>query len=107
MSLKPYTERQKVLIVNNIVRACEDIEKLSKPGYKFINLAQGFIAHHNLYGFRAAYSEPGSLMRAILRNCSNNQWNNFIDTDRNYTYYMSKRDIYNRIVAKIRSKQGW
>jgi hypothetical protein len=104
MALTPYTERQKTLIVNNIVRACGDIEKLNRTGYKFIYLAQGFIAHYDLYGFRAAYAVPGSLAWDIMRNCSINQWNNFHSSDPDYAYYMSKRDVYNRIVAEIRER---
>jgi hypothetical protein len=101
MALTRYTERQKTLIVNNIVRACVDIEKLNRTGYKFIYLAQGFIAHYDLYGFRAAYSQSGSLAHDIMRNASINQWNNFHSSDVDYAYYMDKRDIYNRIVAKL------
>jgi len=101
MTIAPYTERQKTLIVNNIVRACKDIETLNRTGYKFIYLAQGFIAHYNLYGFRCAYSEPGSLRSDILRNQVANQWRNFRPGDRDYEYYSCKADIYNQIVEKI------
>jgi hypothetical protein len=104
MALTPYTERQKTLIVNNIVRACGDIEKLNRTGYKFINLASGFIAHYDLYGFRAAYSASGALARDIMRYAHQNQWNNFHSSDPDYLYYMGKRDIYNRIVAAIRER---
>lgn len=54
--LIPYTEKQKSLIVNNIVKACSDIEKLNGTGYKFIYLANGFIAHYNINGFKDHYS---------------------------------------------------
>ena len=101
MAIAPYTERQKTLIVNNIVRACKDIETLNRTGYKFIYLASGFIAHYNLYGFRDAYSEPGSLRSDILRNQVANQWRNFSPDDKDYEYYSSKADIYNRIVEEI------
>jgi len=99
--LTPLTERQKTLIVNNVISACNDIEKLNSTGYKFINLASGFIAHYNLNGFRYAYSIPGSLRENIIRNSRMNQWNNFTPNDSNYAYYMSKKDVYNRILAKI------
>jgi len=101
MALAPYTERQKTLIVNNVVRACEDIETLNRTGYRFINLAQGFIAHYNLYGFRDAYSEPGLLRSDILENQIANKWRNFRPGDENYEYYSCRADIYNRIVEKI------
>jgi hypothetical protein len=98
--LTPLTPRQQSLIVNNVVKACGNIEKLNKTGYKFIMLASGFIAHYDLYGFRAAYSD-GSLARDIRRNARNNQWTNFSPSDPNYDYYMSKRDTYNKIVRQI------
>jgi len=101
MAIAPHTERQKTLIVNNIVRACKNIESLNRTGYKFIYLASGFIAHYDLYGFRHAYSEPGSLRSDILRNQVANQWRNFHPGDENYEYYSSKADIYNRIVEEI------
>lgn len=100
MALTPLTERQKTLIVNNVVAACRDIEKLNKTGYNFINLASGFIAHYNLYGFIAHYSS-NSLKKAILENSRQNQWNNFHPGDRDYEYYMSKKEVYNRILSAI------
>lgn len=104
MALALKTPRQVSLIVNNIVAACGDIEKLNRTGYKFINQACGFIAHYDLYGFRAAYSAHGSLARDIMRNCHINQWDNFRPSDPDYAYMMQKRDIYNRIVSEIRER---
>ena len=98
--LKPYTERQKTLIVNNIVKACSDIEYLNSTGYKFIYLASGFIAHYNLNGFKAYYSGH-SLKRDIERNAKANMWSNFTPSDRDYDYYMSKKDIYQRILGHL------
>lgn len=100
MSLKPLTERQKTLIVNNIVKACRNIDNLNKTGYNFIYQAIGFIAHYNLYGFRASYT-GASLKRDILFYARQNQWSNFREGERNYEYYMSKKDVYNRIVAEL------
>lgn len=104
MTLALKTPRQVSLIVNNIVAACGDIEKLNRTGYNWIMQAQGFIAHYDLYGFRVAYETPGSLMRDIMRNCSINQWNNFRPSDPDYAYMMQKRDIYNSIVAEIQRR---
>lgn len=104
MALKPYTDRQKTLIVNNVVAACRDISKLNNTGYKFINQACGFIAHYNLYGFRDAYRVPGTLTSDILRYAHMNHWDNFRPSDPDYAYYMDKRDIYNRIVAQLRER---
>jgi hypothetical protein len=97
------TEKQKSLIVNNIVKACDDIEKLNGTGYKYIYLASGFIAHYNINGFKGYYSS-NDLTRDILQNASSNRWNNFREGDQNYHYYKSKADIYKRIVDKLNSK---
>lgn len=98
--LKPLTDRQKTLIVNNVVSACKDINKLNKTGYNFLYLAQGFIAHYNMHGFKAFYDD-GSLRRDILMNFKNNMWTNFTPRDRDFDYYMSKADVYRRIVDQI------
>lgn len=98
--LKPFTDRQKTLIVNNVVSACKDINKLNKTGYNFLYLASGFIAHYNLHGFRAFYSD-NSLRQEILLNVKQNMWTNFTPRDRDFDYYMDKADIYRRIVEQI------
>ena len=96
------TDRQCILIVNNVVAACKDINKLNKTGYDFINIASGFIAHYNLHGFIDYYGrEDNSLMVDILRNKANNQWNNFRPNDYDYDYYMQKKQIYNAICEMI------
>jgi len=100
MSLTPLTERQKTLIVNNVVKACKDITQLNKTGYNFLYLASGFIAHYNLYGF-IDYYENTSLKHDIISNAGQNQWKNFRPGERDYDYYMSKADVYNRILAEI------
>ena len=101
MSIAPLTERQKTLIVNNVVKACKNIEHLNKTGYNFLYLASGFIAHYNLYGFIAHYGDY-DLKRDILANVNFNQWSNFRVGEEHYDYYMSKKDVYNRIVAKLK-----
>ena len=98
------TEKQKSLIVNNIVKACDDIEKLNGTGYKYIYLACGFIAHYNINGFKGYYSS-NDLARDILNNADSNRWNNFREGDQNYHYYKSKADIYQRIVDKLSNKK--
>ena len=100
--LKPLTDRQKTLIVNNVVSACKDINKLNKTGYNFLYLASGFIAHYNMYGFKDFFS-INSLRREILQNVKQNMWTNFRPGDRDYDYYMSKADVYRRIVEQV----GW
>ena len=98
--MAPFTERQKTLIVNNLFEACKDIERLNNTGYKYIHLCSGFIAHYDINGFKAHYSEE-SLKADILRNQRANKWLNFNPTDRDYGYYKSKADVYNRIVEAI------
>ena len=94
------TERQKTLIVNNVVKACKNIDNLNKTGYNFLYLASGFIAHYDLYGFIANYTGQ-SLKRDIISFAGQNQWNNFHPGERDYDYYMAKKDVYNRIVKEI------
>ena len=101
--LIPYTEKQKSLIVNNIVKACSDIEKLNGTGYKFIYLANGFIAHYNINGFKDHYSRY-DLETDIVKNLNSNLWLNLREGDQNYLYYKSKADIYKRIVGKLSNK---
>lgn len=100
MTLAPLTERQATLIVNNVVKAVKDIEKLNRTGYKFLNLCSGFIAHYNLGGFKDFYSTH-SLKQAIIQNSGSNQWLNFRPGDRDYEYYMSKARVYNRIINEM------
>ena len=98
--MTPLTERQKTLIVNNVVKACKNIDNLNKTGYNFLYLASGFIAHYDLYGFIANYTGE-SLKRDIISFAGQNQWNNFRPGERDYDYYMAKKDVYNRILKEI------
>jgi hypothetical protein len=103
--LEAITEKQKTLIVNNIVRACDDIEKLNGTGYKYLYLCSGFIAHYNLQGFKSNYDivDCGySLAHDILAHENSNKWINFREGDRDYLYYKSKADIYQRICNKLK-----
>ena len=98
--LKLLTDRQKTLIINNVVAACKDITKLNKAGYNFLYLASGFIAHYDRYGFMAHYSD-GSLKETLEANREFNQWNNFKPDNTDYEYYMQKKEIYNKILERI------
>lgn len=100
MSLTPLTERQKTLIVNNVVKAVKGIKNLNKTGYNFLYLCNGFIAHYNLYGFQDFYSYV-SLKNDIIGFARQNQYSNFRPGERDYEYYMAKKDVYNRILAQI------
>jgi hypothetical protein len=98
--MTPLTERQKTLIVNNVIKAVKNIDNLNKTGYNFLYLASGFIAHYDLYGFIASYTGK-SLKQDIISYAGQNQWNNFRPGERDYDYYMAKKDVYNRILKVI------
>jgi len=98
--MQALTERQKTLIVNNVVKAVKNIDNLSKTGYNFLYLCNGFIAHYDIYGFISTYSD-GTLEQDILSYAGQNQWKNFRPGERDYEYYMAKADVYNRILAEI------
>lgn len=97
--MQPLTQTQQANIVRNVLAACKDINKLNGTGYKFLNLASGFIAHYDLNGFKAHYNEPGSLQRDIEANARANQWSNFRPGEQHADYYHSKRDTYNKILG--------
>lgn len=101
--IKPLTPRQQSLIVNSIDRVMRsgDIEHLTKTAYNFLYQCCGFIAHYNLYGFRDAYKNTEVLRMNIILNIRPNMWYNFTPRDSNYAYYMSRRDCYKAIVARI------
>lgn len=100
MALTPLTERQKTLIISNVVKACKNIDNLNKTGYNFVYQCSGFIAHYDLYGFIASYTGE-TLKQDLLSYAGQNQWKNFRPGERDYDYYMAKADVYNRILAQI------
>lgn len=94
------TQKEFDLTVKNIVAACKNIEKLNSRGYNFLYLCSGFIAHYNINGFKDYYSQE-SLVDALIRNKECNQWVNFSKSDKNYDYYMQKREVYNRALSEL------
>jgi hypothetical protein len=100
MKMQALTERQKTLIVSNVVKAVKNIDNLNKTGYNFLYLCSGFIAHYDMYGFISNYAD-GTLEQDILSYAGQNQWKNFRPGERDYEYYSSKADVYNRILAQI------
>ena len=97
------TLKQQSLIVKNVIRACEDIDKLNGTGYKYLYLANGFIAHYSLGGFKDYYSSR-DLTADILDHQEDNTWRNFSPDCVNYAYYKSKREVYKRICEALRNK---
>ena len=104
--MKPMTQREKELTAKNVLAACKDINKLNKRGYDFLNLASGFIAHYDINGFKAHYSEH-SLQADIERNAKANQWHNFRKGERDADYYHAKRDCYNMILGGFVAQQAF
>lgn len=99
--IEPMSEKQADAVVKSVVAAAKHgMDKLTKAGYKFINLASGFIAHYDIHGFRAYY-EDNDFRGDILQFQSQNQWGNFHPGEQNYEYYMQKKEIYNRICAAL------
>ena len=98
--MTPLTQRQKELITKNVLAACKDINKLTKTGYNFLYLSQGFIAQYSLQGFKDYYSD-GSLQRDIERNARANQWSNFRKGERDADYFHAKRYCYNMILGGL------
>jgi len=98
--MTPLTERQKTLIVSNVVKAVKNIDNLNKTGYNFVYQCSGFIAHYDMYGFIASYTGE-SLKEDLISYAGQNQWKNFRPGERDYDYYMAKADVYNRILAEI------
>ena len=98
--IEPLTQRQQDLIVSNVLKAVKDIEALNKTGYNFLYLASGFIAHYSINGFKGHYTTY-SLEKDILDNARSNMWLNFHPGDRDYAYYKSKAQVYQRIIAGI------
>jgi hypothetical protein len=98
--IEPLTQRQQDLIVANVLRAVKDIEALNRTGYNFLYLCSGFIAHYSINGFKGHYSTY-SLEENILANARANMWYNFKPGDNDYEYYMTKREVYQRILAGI------
>jgi hypothetical protein len=92
--LTPFTEKQKSMIVSNVLKAVDNPDKLSKQAYKYLYLCAGFIAHYDHKGF-ISYYQRNSLKADILQFRDWNQWRNFAPNDRDYQYYKSKADIYN------------
>ena len=101
--LVPMTLRQMKMIANNIrkVIATANIDHLTKQSYNFLYLSSGFIAHYNLYGFRAEYENTNRLANHIMDNQPHNQWNNFRPGEKDYDYYMAKKECYNMVCAEL------
>ena len=99
--MTPIDRKTQTLIINNLVAACKDISKLNGTGYRFINLASGFIAHYDLNGFKSYYGTGTALKRDILVMQHQNQWGNFRPGEREFEYYQSKREVYNAVCVKL------
>jgi len=101
--IKPYSEQEETRIIQDCIKAANDINTLSEKAYRFLYLSSGFIAHYDRFGFMANYREPGSLKADILNFQRDNQWRNFSPRDDNYDYYMQKKRIYNAICDGLKN----
>lgn len=102
MALQPISQPKVNRIVQNIADAVMiDIDKLDKNGYSFLCLCSGFIAHYDVNRFKAHYGTSSTLIKDIMDNRKNNQWENFREGEKDYNYMMQKRDIYNWICEII------
>lgn len=103
--IEALTLKEQELIFKNVIKACEDINKLNSRGYKYLYLCSGFIAHYNIDGFKSNYDivDCGySLADAILANEASNKWLNFREGDKDYPYYKSKAEVYSRICNRLK-----
>lgn len=98
--MEPLTAQRQKNIVKNVLAACKDVTKLNRTGYSFLYLCSGFIAHYDLHGFIQNYKEE-SLKDDILQYQAINQWKNFRPGERDYEYYRSKADTYNKICGEL------
>ncbi len=78
-----------------------DVSHLTKSAYYFIRLANGFVAHYNLFGFKEEYRDVSSLKSDIIRFKEQNQWDNFEPGDENHDYHMQQKEIYNLICENV------
>lgn len=101
MNLKTPNQVRLIVLSFRNVFAHNEISKLTKSAYNYIYLCSGFIAHYDVWGFRGHYADVESLKRDILRNLRANQWSNFRPGEKDYEYYMQKRDIYNMIAEEV------
>lgn len=103
MYIEPITDRQKSMIVSNIVKVFKmnDINMMNNQAYDYLNLASGFIAHYNLRGFRDYYGDITKLKEDIIMNAGSNQFLNFQRSDEHYDYYTSRARVYNAIIEAI------
>ena len=100
--LKPYNSKA---VISNIelVLKTEDITKLNKPTYNFINLMSGFIAHYDLYGFQNYYSDVSKLSEELLD--SVNSYTPEYDyevTNYGEAYAKSQQEIYQAIPGLVK-----
>lgn len=102
--LQPMTEKEEKAIVKSVVNAIvkENINLLTKKAYNFVMLSSGFIAHYNHAGFKQYYENTCKLRANILAFQPQNQWANFRIGERDYHYYMQKKEIYNAICEEIK-----
>lgn len=92
-------------IYNNIKRIIEtkNIDLLTKASYKFLYLTSGFIAHYDINGFKAHYSEVADLITNLKRSSDLRDYDRYIKDgffqkdDHSKDYYTSKSALYKKL----------
>lgn len=104
--LKPISKGVMRNIINNLLYECYHggLEKLNPSAYNFLYLANGFIAHYDRFGFIAEYKNIHNLYIDILKYEKDNEYRNFSSKDKDYDYYMKKKEIYVLICKGIRNR---
>jgi hypothetical protein len=101
--IEPFSIEEEQKIIRDCVKAANDIETMTDRAYKFLYLANGFIAHYDKWGFVEYYLEAGSLKKDLFDYQRENQYGNFCPGDEYYDYYMQKKKIYNTICDCLRN----
>jgi hypothetical protein len=104
MAIPPCGPEEARKIIRDCVKAAKEIRSMTDRAYKFLYLADGFIAHCDKQGFAEYYEEPGSLKKDIFDYQRENQYRNFGPEDEDYDYFMQKKKIYHTICDCL--KQG-
>lgn len=90
----------KVLASVERVFKTRDIENLTQTAYNTLYLMSGFIAHYNLHGFRAHYSDVCDLAHDILQSSDSRDAERYVrdpwfQNEYGIVYCQSKTDVYN------------
>ena len=99
----PVTIEQCNSIVENVVAACDDVDKLDDMGYQFLCSCGGFCAHRDIDGFKEHYKTFPQMRHDLYKYepfvTGFNSWN---QKQESLLYHRSKKYIYSKIMAVLR-----